>query len=144
MRGLKVSVSGLNSALLNYCEEVVWLRRTHRRSGIRHLFIIRGLLLFCTEILVVAGRLWSTEPLQHLRPQSWRWNYEIIYITSKNTAELIGKERKQKTDKYPKRPINTCTKSTTCTTKWNPSEIRASIQQTLPINSSTHPKAVIK
>lgn len=51
-------VSGLDSDLLNYCEEVVWQRGTRRRSGIRHLFIIRRLLLSCS--------LWSTDPPKHL------------------------------------------------------------------------------
>lgn len=51
-------VSGLGCALLNSCEEVVWQTGTHRRSGIRHLFIMRSLLLLRREILAVPGRLW--------------------------------------------------------------------------------------
>lgn len=81
--------------MLNYCEEVVWQRGAHRRSGIRHLFIIRSLLLFCREILVAAGRPVNTTPLtsdfvsKTKTPPLWRWNFEIIYVTSKNTVDLI-------------------------------------------------------
>lgn len=53
--------SGL-TALLNYCEEVVWQRRTRRRSEIRHLFVVRSLFLFCGENLALAERPRATEP----------------------------------------------------------------------------------
>lgn len=59
----KSEISGLESTLLKSCEEVVWQRRTHKRPGIRHLFIVRNLLLVCKESMSEASSLWSAEAL---------------------------------------------------------------------------------